>query len=206
MTQFDDRERAEWPPHPARVFSMLVAVLHERGAKVSIQLGHGGGHTRADITGGEAPIAPSVLGHRPPRPHCRGSRVASKLLPNKEIGMARSKSAPGSYPRLTQPLVREIGTLRQATWDEALEKLDALIAATAEHHHERCRRILAEVEDAEQALDREARAQLIAVANGYFDTLQLNDGRYNSPYPLGATLRDGGAGRQAEAAMANAIA
>ena len=41
----------------------LAAVLHERGAKVSIQLGHGGGHTRADITGGEAPIAPSAIPH-----------------------------------------------------------------------------------------------------------------------------------------------
>ena len=35
--------------------------------------------------------------------------------------MRRSKSAPGSYPRLTQPLVRENGALRQATWDEALD-------------------------------------------------------------------------------------
>lgn len=35
--------------------------------------------------------------------------------------MPRSKSAPGSYPRLTQPLVRENGALRQASWDEALE-------------------------------------------------------------------------------------
>ena len=35
--------------------------------------------------------------------------------------MARNKPAPGSYPRLTHPLVRENGTLRQATWDEALD-------------------------------------------------------------------------------------
>jgi len=33
--------------------------------------------------------------------------------------MARSK-APGSYARLTSPLVRENGALRTATWDEAL--------------------------------------------------------------------------------------
>ena len=36
--------------------------------------------------------------------------------------MARSKSAPGAYPRLTQPLVREGGELRPATWDEALDR------------------------------------------------------------------------------------
>ena len=27
---YNDRERAEWPPHPARFFSALVAALHDR--------------------------------------------------------------------------------------------------------------------------------------------------------------------------------
>ena len=35
--------------------------------------------------------------------------------------MPRHKPAPGSYARLTQPLVREKGALRAATWDEALD-------------------------------------------------------------------------------------
>lgn len=35
--------------------------------------------------------------------------------------MARNKSVPGSYARLTQPLVRKNGTLQQATWTEALD-------------------------------------------------------------------------------------
>ena len=35
--------------------------------------------------------------------------------------MSRMQSPPGSYPRLTQPLVRENGSLREATWDEALD-------------------------------------------------------------------------------------
>lgn len=35
--------------------------------------------------------------------------------------MSRNKSAPGSYPRLTAPLVRDNGTLRTATWDHALD-------------------------------------------------------------------------------------
>jgi formate dehydrogenase major subunit len=40
--------------------------------------------------------------------------------------MARNnKPAPGSYPRLTHPLVRENGALRQATWDEALDRAAA---------------------------------------------------------------------------------
>jgi 2,4-dienoyl-CoA reductase-like NADH-dependent reductase (Old Yellow Enzyme family) len=40
----------------------LVERLHAEGARASIQLGHGGGHTRADICG-EQPIAPSAIPH-----------------------------------------------------------------------------------------------------------------------------------------------
>lgn len=40
----------------------LAGVIHEAGAKASIQLGHGGGHTRIDIAG-EPPIAPSAIPH-----------------------------------------------------------------------------------------------------------------------------------------------
>src|SRR5579863_134591 len=29
-TEYNDRSRAEWPPHPARFFSALVAALHDR--------------------------------------------------------------------------------------------------------------------------------------------------------------------------------
>src|SRR5215510_1155517 len=40
----------------------LVEQLHRAGSRVSIQLGHGGGHTRIDICG-EIPIAPSAIPH-----------------------------------------------------------------------------------------------------------------------------------------------
>jgi 2,4-dienoyl-CoA reductase-like NADH-dependent reductase (Old Yellow Enzyme family) len=40
----------------------LVEEIHRGGAKASIQLGHGGGHTRFDICG-ETPIAPSAIPH-----------------------------------------------------------------------------------------------------------------------------------------------
>jgi 2,4-dienoyl-CoA reductase-like NADH-dependent reductase (Old Yellow Enzyme family) len=40
----------------------LVREIHRGGAKASIQLGHGGGHTRIDICG-ETPIAPSAIPH-----------------------------------------------------------------------------------------------------------------------------------------------
>jgi dimethylglycine catabolism A len=40
----------------------LVEEIHRGGAKASIQLGHGGGHTRIDICG-ETPIAPSAIPH-----------------------------------------------------------------------------------------------------------------------------------------------
>jgi dimethylglycine catabolism A len=39
-----------------------VDAIHRGGAKASIQLGHGGGHTRKDICG-EDPIAPSAIPH-----------------------------------------------------------------------------------------------------------------------------------------------
>jgi dimethylglycine catabolism A len=40
----------------------LVREIHGGGAKASIQLGHGGGHTRRDICG-ETPVAPSAIPH-----------------------------------------------------------------------------------------------------------------------------------------------
>jgi 2,4-dienoyl-CoA reductase-like NADH-dependent reductase (Old Yellow Enzyme family) len=40
----------------------LVHAIREAGARASIQLGHGGGHTREDICG-ETPIAPSAVPH-----------------------------------------------------------------------------------------------------------------------------------------------
>ncbi len=40
----------------------LVRAIHDGGAKASIQLGHGGGHTRRDICG-ETPVAPSAIPH-----------------------------------------------------------------------------------------------------------------------------------------------
>jgi dimethylglycine catabolism A len=40
----------------------LVGAIHSGDAKASIQLGHAGGHTRADICG-ETPIAPSAIPH-----------------------------------------------------------------------------------------------------------------------------------------------
>jgi 2,4-dienoyl-CoA reductase-like NADH-dependent reductase (Old Yellow Enzyme family) len=40
----------------------LVDAIHGGGGKASIQLGHGGGHTRRDICG-ETPVAPSAIPH-----------------------------------------------------------------------------------------------------------------------------------------------
>jgi 2,4-dienoyl-CoA reductase-like NADH-dependent reductase (Old Yellow Enzyme family) len=40
----------------------LASAIHAGGAKASIQLGHGGGHTRRDICG-ETPVAPSAIPH-----------------------------------------------------------------------------------------------------------------------------------------------
>jgi dimethylglycine catabolism A len=42
--------------------SRLATAIHRAGGKCSIQLGHGGGHTRFDICG-ETPVAPSAIPH-----------------------------------------------------------------------------------------------------------------------------------------------
>jgi formate dehydrogenase major subunit len=39
-----------------------------------------------------------------------------------------------ALPRLTRPLVRENGTLRPATWDEALDRAAAGIRASVDRH------------------------------------------------------------------------
>jgi formate dehydrogenase major subunit len=39
-----------------------------------------------------------------------------------EMAMPRNKTAPGTYARLTTPLVRENGALRAASWEEALDE------------------------------------------------------------------------------------
>ena len=40
----------------------------------------------------------------------------------------------GRYVRLTQPLVREAGSLRPATWDEALDRAAIGLRSTIEMH------------------------------------------------------------------------
>ena len=40
----------------------------------------------------------------------------------------------GEYPRLTQPLVREHGVLRPASWDEALDRVVTGFAAAKAAH------------------------------------------------------------------------
>ena len=40
----------------------------------------------------------------------------------------------GRYPRITRPLVRENGSLRAASWDEALERAAAGFRAAVEHN------------------------------------------------------------------------
>lgn len=42
--------------------------------------------------------------------------------------------APMKLPRLTEPLVRDHGALRVATWDEAMTRASSLIRASVERH------------------------------------------------------------------------
>ncbi len=48
--------------------------------------------------------------------------------------MARNRTAPRPYTRLTTPLVRDGGLLRPASWDEALERAAAGFAKARDSH------------------------------------------------------------------------
>src|ERR1700716_4343605 len=56
------RELGIYDDHFVHGLTRLVDDIHRGGAKASIQLGHGGGHTRRDICG-ETPVAPSAIPH-----------------------------------------------------------------------------------------------------------------------------------------------
>jgi dimethylglycine catabolism A len=61
----------------------LAAAIHAGGAKASIQLGHGGGHTRADICD-ETPIAPSAVPH--PVFEVTNETIIPKEMTREDIG------------------------------------------------------------------------------------------------------------------------
>ena len=50
--------------------------------------------------------------------------------------MARSRSPRPNYVRITEPLVRDNGVLRPATWDEALDRAAAGFRHATETHGE----------------------------------------------------------------------
>ncbi len=56
------RELGIYDDRFVRGLTLLTAAIHAGGATASIQLGHGGGHTRLDICG-ETPVAPSAIPH-----------------------------------------------------------------------------------------------------------------------------------------------
>lgn len=80
----------------------LVAALRGAGSRTSIQLGHGGGHTRADISG-EAPIAPSAI------PHSVFERTHAVVVPE---AMSRERIA-----RTTDAYVAAARRAREAGFD-----------------------------------------------------------------------------------------
>ena len=80
----------------------LAEALHDCGARASIQLGHGGGHTRVDICG-EAPIAPSAV------PHFVYEVTGETIVP---LEMSRSR-----IERTTEAFVEAARRARRAGFD-----------------------------------------------------------------------------------------
>lgn len=82
----------------------LVDVIHAHGARASIQIGHGGGHTRVDIAGAW-PIAPSAI------PHSVQERHTEEVVPE-EMSEAR--------------IARTVASFAQAAWRAARAGFDAV--------------------------------------------------------------------------------
>jgi 2,4-dienoyl-CoA reductase-like NADH-dependent reductase (Old Yellow Enzyme family) len=81
-----------------RGLTRLVAAIHAGGAKAAIQLGHAGGHTRADICG-ETPVAPSPVPH--PVFEITDETIIPKEMTLDDIGatIARSRRPAGAPNR-----------------------------------------------------------------------------------------------------------
>ena len=67
------------------------------------------------------------------------STMTLAVLTTQVLGMNRlrtmkSKTRAGRYARLTEPLVRDGGKLRPATWDEALERAAQGLKSTVERY------------------------------------------------------------------------
>jgi 2,4-dienoyl-CoA reductase-like NADH-dependent reductase (Old Yellow Enzyme family) len=67
----------------------LADAIHRGGAKASIQLGHGGGHTRRDICG-ETPVAPSAIPHAV-------YEVTNEIIVPEEMSRARIAAAVAAF-------------------------------------------------------------------------------------------------------------
>jgi formate dehydrogenase major subunit len=52
----------------------------------------------------------------------------------KRLGVITMLAPTMKLPRLTEPLVRENGKLRAATWDEALDRAASLVRASVDRH------------------------------------------------------------------------
>jgi 2,4-dienoyl-CoA reductase-like NADH-dependent reductase (Old Yellow Enzyme family) len=72
----------------------LAGQLHEAGSKVSIQIGHGGGHTRLDVCG-EVPIAPSAV------PHVVQEGTTETIVPE-AMSLARIEETTAAYVRAAE--------------------------------------------------------------------------------------------------------
>jgi 2,4-dienoyl-CoA reductase-like NADH-dependent reductase (Old Yellow Enzyme family) len=75
----------------------LVDAIHDAGSKAGIQLGHGGGHTRVDVSG-EAPIAPSAIPHVVRVRRCRRARATGRLRYGRDPRCARLSHLSVSHP------------------------------------------------------------------------------------------------------------
>jgi CRISPR-associated protein Csb2 len=93
-SDFRDRERAEWPPHPSRLFSALVAAAYESGL---------GESARAALLWLESLLPPCLCADEHPYPQTPVTVYVPVNDPTEDLLPQRAERQPRSFPSTVPP-------------------------------------------------------------------------------------------------------
>jgi CRISPR-associated protein Csb2 len=118
-TDFRDRERAEWPPHPARLFSALVAAVYESGL---------GESARAALLWLENLPAPHICADPNPAPQTPVTVYVPVNDPEKDFSPQRAERQPRAFPSVVPEAASVHFIWPEAEPDALLKQLLAGVA------------------------------------------------------------------------------
>lgn len=119
-TQFDDRDRAEWPPHPARLFSAAVAAWADADEPDASE--------RAALTWWESLGAPAIICS--PGEDTATRAVVTHYVPVNDVNGVLSRTTSGAYEELAEALSAKgaaSANLDPKSSARALKKADSVI-------------------------------------------------------------------------------